>query len=254
MDARIQKFALWVGVTTLSSASAVAVVTCGGNSVAYCGAGTTPVNGVCVLAEASTDAAGKIDSGAVETDATTGDERAPYEGGPEVAAWDDSPADSLSPVDAREESTLADDPCPTSPIAVNCSTSCGGVNAACSDVVCSSAFPVLKNPAVLPYVARTPSLPASVADNCLPDCSNNVKYSMTWGIDIGGVPNGLLIQVGPPWKINPDGKDCTSANWSGCLFLPGGTAIAVLNIWTDDPNAPARNIVMSAAAPGQMCP
>jgi hypothetical protein len=67
----------------------------------------------------------------------------------------------------------------------------------------------------------------------------------------------LIITVGPPWFISSV-LDCigwlqpdAAPEPQGCReFSMYGPAV----IWTDEPNAPSRNIVISAASAGQHCP
>jgi hypothetical protein len=162
------------------------------------------------------------------------------------ATSDGMEATSEASVDAQGDGpSWVDDPCPSQPPDVNCSTSCGGPNAACQTFACPMG--IIARVGLPPYVLRTPSHPVG-HQTCI-TCA--VNYSMTFSIDWGQFPNGILVTVGPPWKISSEDPCSPPIDSGGCGYLPNG--FGILSVWTDDPTAPARNIVITAATPGQNC-
>jgi hypothetical protein len=111
----------------------------------------------------------------------------------------------------------------------------------------------IKDPSQLPFTLRTPShVAVPMGCQAMNSCDGKVLATLGGGVSAGP----WSVTVGPPWYI-ADGYTCA---WflpeatlppMGCVKHPG---YAGFTIWTDDPNAPSRNIVISAASPGQSCP
>lgn len=151
-----------------------------------------------------------------------------------------------------------DDPCPTDPINVNCSNSCGPKSQDCSATCYMSSGVVSDSVAAAHYVVRTPSNPGLHAEYC----------AGCWGGDAGVQPvywmriqfdgvsgGGYKITVGKPWRVwaknntsldgigaclNDDkyGKGCDTTGY------PTSPATFRFYIGTDDPSAPSRNVLI----------
>jgi hypothetical protein len=203
-----------------------------------------PENGQCVVAAndaAATDGSQVGDSSVANGDGPEGPETS-------SGATDAPPTDSPTSADgvANDGNESVDDPCPTQPASVNCSTSCGGVSASCATATaCGNATPIeITAVSQLPFVVRTPSHPAP-SDACAAGCSAPVDYEIQVHVGIG---SPTIVTVGPSWHFTVSMCPGTPG-WtaSGCIYLPGG---GYVNVWTDDPEAPSRNIVFSSAPDG----
>jgi hypothetical protein len=66
---------------------------------------------------------------------------------------------------------------------------------------------------------------------------------------------GLRVTVGPPWRVRISGTLdlCISASQPGCAHIDNGSYNQI-EVVTDDPDAPARNVVIERAAPPVTCP
>ncbi len=236
-----------------------------GGEALHCGPGTVLLGQIC---EVDRDAAESVDAGG-DTSAN-----APLDGGD--AGFDAVAADSrgtgpdASDFDASGSSqdggSVPDDPCPTginiSQILRNCSTTCAA-QSSCSDIACQSASEVDLPSVDGPEYVRTPSQPGMNV-NCSV-CSTSTAYSFTIRADTYQVASyHLRVTVSPPWSLatgysatNPLCYD--SATATQCAIIAQGSSTAGgpypwVYVVTNDPNAPARNIVIEQSVDGGDCP
>jgi hypothetical protein len=205
-----------------------------------CGDGTVERDGKCVVADAGED----LDSGAA------------------VDASGDAIPDAPSGPDA----------CPSYPLQINCDTECGeGINfykceyARCRLIGYKDGYPVdALNviPTDSPYAIRTPNKPGHWPD-CYPRCDGTdvirtVAYAV--GFRIERPVGKYRITVGDPWVIEENGRNermfCAyespkTARYRGCVTASDEKTFTV---WTQDPNAVARNIVIQAVPDSEGCP
>jgi hypothetical protein len=237
-------------VATVAVAVAAAGASCSSTTInnTSCGPGTMPENGVCVVApndSASPD--GDAATAPADGDATPGADTSSNAGDApptDAPSGADGPGDDGGPTEAAAG---ADDPCPAQTANVNCSTTCGGSSASCSmETSCgnSTAIPIM-TVTQLPFVFRTPSHPAP-SDACAMGCSVPVYYWVQIYVETGAP---TLVTVGPSWRFTVSPTCPGSVGWSadGCIYLPQG---GYINVWTDDPQAPSRNIVITSAPDG----
>ncbi len=150
-----------------------------------------------------------------------------------------------------------DDPCPSQTNNyVNCSSTCGS-SSNCSTLSCGSmAVPIeLTSWSQLPFVIRTPSQPGS-DPACPTDCGVPEVYALTFLANLPAMTPAadLEVTVGAPWNVSifsgvTGGPSCPGSA-KPCLVSPGQSP--VIGVWTSDPNAPARNVVISKTT--MMCP
>lgn len=240
-----------------------AVAACSGsngpNFGPMCASGTVLANGECVLAPSDASSPAE-DAGAPRQDeASVGRDGAP------------PPPSDAAAVDADAQAS-GGDPCPPYVIDANCSSACGGPNADCEQVRCqmtdaaSVAPPVhLTSWSQLPFTMRTPDHPG-VDPECDQTCTSifgqrgtAVDYGMAVWIDMPYPNYGIRVFVDPPWQMLPfDGRIpwCASnpaAANSYCMYERN--ADLQLLVFTEDPNAPSRNVRIEAApADQQQCP
>lgn len=137
-----------------------------------------------------------------------------------------------------------DDPCPTEPINVNCSTSCGSAGACkCAHYGGNGIDQNLASH----YVARTPSNPdGGCGWSCPADAGQAPFFWMHFALL--NVQGGYKLTVGKPWRVfasfYPD--FCVTNKYAnGCARLSTtGVQSIYFYVATDDPNAPARNILI----------
>ena len=178
--------------------------------------------------------------------------------GTETSAPD---ADGTPP---SEGGAFVGDPCPSTPVSINCSQTCNQTTLPCAQVSCQTLPMPAVEPLVissysqLPMIIRTPDLPG-VSPECATACggrSTSGAFEVAVRVSLPYAKNGFRIIAGSPYTIghfDPYAPFCTGEQpISGCgSFL--GTFYDFL-IWTDDPNAPSRNIVIEETLPGQECP
>lgn len=155
---------------------------------------------------------------------------------------DTTAADSLtdSPVDALTDSpTSADDPCPST-LDINCSDSCPKKSCAytCENTA-SGIF--LKVPVgAAPFVMRTPSKP--MPDLACIDGTCKHRYAFVFDYSWPRI----RVRVGSGWRIGaatgPRGLCVRPGSTTSCYFTDFGYRPII--VYTDDPDAPARNIVI----------
>jgi hypothetical protein len=165
----------------------------------------------------------------------------------------DATGDAASDADGA---AAVSDPCPSGPIALNCSETCGAKYASCSLVSCAnpnnSYFPIYETKD-LPFLMRTPDRPG-FDPACARRCGTNAPaYAMAaqlllpWGTKV-------RVRVSAPWRIvDPDSNRqfCSSPReWTQCrhITVSGGNIVLVV---TDDPSSPSRNVVIEEA---DQCP
>ncbi len=205
------------------------------SSGVQCGPGTVLEGTLCVAHDSGT---------------TKGDSSVPIDGSPTP--------DTSTPVSdsAKPDSVVVDtspsgggDPCPSKVIDVNCSTTCGGDKSKCSLVTCGSTTsdPALQitNYSQLPFILRTPDKPGvdpkcAKCDGALPGL-----YAMAVSISFPYALRPIRVTVGAPWMIGGFNRyypHCAFDGKSGCFALKSYRSDLV--IFTTDPNAPSRNVVI----------
>jgi hypothetical protein len=160
------------------------------------------------------------------------------------------------------------EPCPGEALQVDCSNQCSdGGAVSCDEVACSRfdvragdpSIAVIDVPARV--VLRTPDHPGK-SDDCAIACGNwpsrKVRaFGMGFKTALHGA-DGVRVRVEPPWWIGdilglsslycPD--DSQMDKGQGCYAQRQERTFL---IWTDDPNAPARNITIEPIERGQGC-
>ncbi len=144
-----------------------------------------------------------------------------------------------------------DDACPSDPgsLILNCSDQCTQTTPDCVTAACGeTSETLLPVPTPAPgesYVVRTPSSPGSPCD-----CPS-VAHSFQIVMDRADYP--LSVSVAQPWLVHSDtgSEDACSDTGSQCRTLnPLAGELGVVLIFTTDPEAPARNVTVSA---GDQC-
>ena len=250
------------GKTVLAMTSALLVGTfsipacsSGSSSTVRCGTGTTKQGDQCV---------GTSDDGGL-VDATS-------EAGSDAGSSSDGNVAADAPPDGDAAAYVAD-PCPTDPIAVNCASTCSAGTTPCGNTTCkhTAIEPVnlpSGQPSPSPFartILRTPDQPA-VDPECTSSCMNSqapnrhssIRFGMS--LDIGPYGNSSFwteVRVGPPWRIEVgpgpgyplfcpyDDPNRGIVQKQGCALVNGGETVL---IWTDDPNAPSRNVYIHQVA------
>src|SRR5690606_34286462 len=127
---------------------------------------------------------------------------------------------------------------------INCSDSCEPSTAECPTACSSKSFFVSTD-----STFRLPNQPGR-APGCM--CPS-VPFV------IGGFTNlatwNYRIKVSMPWRVrNSEGAltrtFCAPETGSGCIIMEGGQSFLV---YTEDPNAPARNLTVERVTPDQTC-
>jgi len=233
----------------ISAAASAACGSSSGPSSTQCSSGTVAKDGVCAapdgsMAESSVDAA---------TDAST-DGQVPADGGADTASTADAAVDVAT-------DAWTDDPCPeagTFRVHLNCSTSCP-LPESCSSESCAQSGTTLEinNWGDLPVLIRTPSHPG-VDPACPRGCGVTEDYGLTVvaNLPVATPAKELMLTVGAPWHVaswsGPAGGPFCPFGDAGCSVFPS-TGVAI-GVWTDDPNAPARNALVTAVPTGTTCP
>ena len=103
---------------------------------------------------------------------------------------------------------------------------------------------------------RTPSHPG-IDPACPAGCGVTEDYGLTVVANLTSPPSeDLMLTVGAPWHVaswsGPSGGPyCPSGNSACSVFPSTGVSIGV---WTDSPDAPARNALITAVPTGTTCP
>lgn len=238
----VRRLARGIALSSLAGVGAA----CGGsdaptsNSTA-CGPGTVLVDGVCVIADASADA---LDEGVAD----------------DGAAVDSGPGtDTASATDANDAADVpmsGGDPCPTSPIAFNCSNTCGGPSANCAQLKCQPDPKVVRidDESKLPIIIRLPDKPG-IDPACPKDCFEKPQpaYGILFEVSL---PVSVRVRVEAPWRIgvSESFKPYCSAGSFGfpqCQWMFAGSVGYAFLVNTTDPNATGRNLVIEK---GDKCP
>ena len=214
-----------------------------------CGPGTVLRDGVCVPDATDTgsdttmapDTTSNLDSGrdaAADVVVDTMTETAA-----EVAS------DAVDDGDSGIDAAGLDDPCPAA-LDYNCSSSCGPKS--CYSGGCAYfPWPKIATSVKSKLVVRTPSKPPDRS------CTDGIcKHRFMMAIDYEW--SSIRIRVGPGWKVGAASGAASvcvipSSVKEGCFFTSSYHPVVV---FTDDPEAPARNIVMDIPDPdaGPPCP
>jgi hypothetical protein len=240
-------------VTRLAATSLALVlgIACGGRATTEtqtCEAGTVLQDAQCVAAQQ--DAEGDVSIG----DAPIGKDATDFDTG--LVA--DSPSEGTRDGNAESEAGAADgtadgeadtgdgsDPCPTQ-LDVDCSQSCSGPDPLCATAACAVPPAFARSPGAPlgPLTIRTPDHPGTSA-TCVSSCGvGDTRYGFAITYK-DALATGFRARVGAPWKIFASSNYCNIAlATSGCLAFGTAQGSATFAIVTDDPNAPARNVVI----------
>lgn len=244
-----------------------------------CGQGTTLVADQCVAivdrdATIVEDATAEDGPGREPSSDGSSDGTNPIVG--DALMGDSSEATDGSPVaDADAAALRTSDPCPGSslpPLWADCSDQCsveGGFDAStCGtssgdyDLVCPGPYTSVGTiytllPTGGDLTLRTPDHAVSA---CVAQCTSDGGPRVTAALVFGAHAGNYDIEVGAPWKISTPTSVATAGFMSSCSgpdasLVTGpvcSSASGVLFVvWTDDPNPPARNIVIRR---GVTCP
>lgn len=224
------------------------------------------VDASAVSSDASSDGAVSIiDAATTVSDGNSGTD-APFDGGTADAS------------DTSDASKSGADPCPdgaSSPLTINCSSTCGVGQRPCSSVSCQQGSKSLEDPRIIhltvPSLVRTPDAPGvdavchSACDLTTADDTPHRAYAMAFYVDTPA-ESWVRVRVGAPWVIQEyagrAATYCASPTTSSvvaneCLtvksFGPAAPSRFYI-LWTDDPAAPARNIVVDYVQDLNGCP
>jgi hypothetical protein len=251
-----------------------AIAGCGGSPSTVsttCGPGTALQDGVCVLADAGTadaESGGGNDSSAEMNDSTSSADSVTVapDGNPPQDATTDVPTDSS--LDAREPPS---DPCPM-PVSgysylwldcdpqSQCDPNMASPLSQCSMIACGGGGTLDTAPGVPEGILRTPESPG-VDPKCASECP---AHPWAYGMSVTfspptPAPNGYVIaSVSAPWFLvsgtnSPFCTNGTSPAPTNCLWF-FANAETVIYVGTDDPNAPARNVLFKASSTPNACP
>jgi hypothetical protein len=215
-------------------------------NVASCGAGTVMRDGVCV---ADPDAFPVTDSAGVDG--------LPFD--TKVEDADSASADTTKSDSTTDGPSSAADPCPSKAVDVNCSTTCGGINASCAQASCRNEWPArieITSEAQLPFILRTPDR-AGVDPNCQPRCgADNTVFGLGIRINFSHYVK-LRYRAPAPWFTDGLGETtpyCAgSAKGEETHCFATETDFQDLLFATRDPDSPSRNLVIELA-PDLSCP
>lgn len=225
-----------------------------------CGAGTVAVGGECVPVDGGTG--GAAGSGGAAGQGGTAGAAGSSTGG------EDAGADAMEAGGGGPGPD--DDPCPAQPVELDCSDQCGGPTALCAGATCSLepfSSVIIEDSSAYPYVFRTPSHPG-VDPACEAACQEQTyfpqtiapaKYGMIVTVNAPDDQSKVLkVKVGPPWwiEITAESVPYYCLDWSpvqDCQVDTQATGLTVM-ILTDDPNAPARNVVLDLVDKPGSCP
>jgi hypothetical protein len=166
--------------------------------------------------------------------------------------------------DAKLGWDAAPDPCPLEGIAIDCSNDCGGPTPNCANTACGVRVPSedvieIETTARLPMRLRTPHLHNSGDGNCA-YCGHPAFAPSVYGMYLQNrTGRPLKVTVGAPWLILT--RPLSLSQWfchraprlgevEGCY----AGDLSQIVIVTDDPNAPARNVVIEEQTAGVTCP
>ena len=151
-----------------------------------------------------------------------------------------------------------DDPCPTKTPIIDCSTSCGGPSANCAQATCAHSFYSPTSKPNFPYVIRTPSNPGT-DPACVKQCGAS---STTYGIGLGwnlqiSTGFGMKVTVPKPWFVRVEkyldpNHYCLKGAEAQCSTVTS-SAFDVY-VLTNDPDAPAVNVVIEEVPWPASCP
>jgi hypothetical protein len=186
----------------------------------------------------------------------------------------DSPADVIDAADAKETGPAyppTADLCPSKVLDTNCSQVCGG-EAGCYALRCRTGIVGLQHDRLrtlssfYSYISRTPDKPGwdpVCADACT-GISGAKPHAFAMAFRVNGGVSAFRVRVDGPWWIEqlrkgPNGEEpnvyCPPSPplgklAQGCAYFESSVTLLV---WTDDPNAPARNITFEPVRYGEVC-
>lgn len=228
------------------------------NNEASCGAGTMLQNDVCVVIDAGQTDAQPVADGTTPEGST--EAQAPTDAPSTEATADTGVGSDASEVDVRDAGQYDADPCPvnsfTQEYALNCDPTCQSQEAVsqqtCQMATCSAGgtwspgAPAQCNQILF---VRPPSQPAT-DPQCSQDCPGS---GWTYGLSMTftSFGTGYSMTVSPPWYLiaGASAPFCPEpdAGAANCLWFDG-TQGEVIYLVTNDPMAPAKNLVIECAA------
>jgi hypothetical protein len=153
------------------------------------------------------------------------------------------------------------DPCLPQSVEVNCSTTCGDgtSNIACDALTCRPALGpeptgIVRLKSDQRFVVRTPERPGR-NQRCEQSCSSqHAAYALAFRVETP--TKAFRITVGAPYRVDevPNGQStyCPSAaTHETCAVFDRAKTLLV---WTADPNAPARNVIVEPVPATTTCP
>jgi hypothetical protein len=249
----------------------MAVLNCGGTTVAPCTSGSDPTNGSCESA----------DEAGLDAQAETGTTSDGANGADVASDSSNAGSNDASPVDAPTDQgeSAASDPCPGAnmpPVFADCAGDCtdsSATAAQCTFLACPSGADPSLNPNIVtvttfPGIIRTPSGPSSACEAmCAPDAGPGPHDDVTSAVVFAvHLPPATWVQVtvDPPWWVqglgSPSGISspdvvCADTNLSyrssPCIWWDG----RYIEVGTNDPNPPARNVTIELVPGGNSsCP
>ncbi len=216
------------------SVTAVVVASCGSSATVQGGEGTGGPGGTAGSKDGSASTSESQDAALADGSGENG------EGG--------------EPGDASDDATLQDEPCPPK-IDIDCSTSCEGEKLCYEVRTCEPSTTVSIAPEEFPFVIRTPASPGALtwAHRCEQYCGGTIPNLYALTLNVRGAPS-IRARVEPPWRVTSrisTNEACGYLKHSCANLLHFGFAMTLV-IGTDDPNAPARNVILEAT--NEPCP
>jgi hypothetical protein len=185
---------------------------------------------------------------------------APAASGGSAGMFLDASADG-PPAEPQEPGPL-DDPCPDPTlypygIDLNCSDQCVASDQGLDECAACRRFvpPALRIDSAfdLPFIVRLPANPGMLCE-----CGSSGARQYSFWFDIGPIGVPVIVLVGAPWYVHYGGTTAgatcaASPPWYKGCYWTGATGGARIEVATDDPNAPSRNLVIRRAVNAESC-